>query len=255
MFTIIHIMFGVIKNSIKTCIIYTIRIIIQFILFSVLGWKIVNDSTCTANASKQIILYCRTSHVDILMYISWCLIRPIDNTANVVFVTCRKVPIMIINILKLFRIDLIRVDHTDNDNITQIISDHFLALDSFVFGITPYNSQNKISDIRSGFYHLAKSSKTSIVLLSLDYENQLITTTIIASPQEINIVQYDDIKCQVLDLFQKEKVLNQLNFSLTTYSNSKRSAINPKRTIIIYFLPLIVILIALQTTVSLFNLF
>jgi hypothetical protein len=248
----IYIMLNTIINTIKIVTIYIVRFIARVILLHILGWKIISSNLDVMTFNRQILVYCYTSHFDTLIYILYCLVRPVVDRKNIVFVTYCNFPFVLIAILRLIRIDLIKLDRSNSINSSTNIIENLQSRSEFIFGINPEGSRYKVSDINSGFYQLAKETSANILLLSFDYETQCIKTSIVATSSIHESITYDDIKQKLLKLLLKEKVFNQLNFGFIKPSNTRRSIINPKRSVIIYAFPTIVLIIIWQSFISLF---
>lgn len=100
------------------------------------------------------------------------------------------------------------VDRSKNQSMVQAIIDIFNANDSFVFALSPEGTRKKVTQWKSGFYHVAKGANIPLVMAALDFERKKV---IISDPYDLSGNEATDIQ-KFRDFFKDIKGKKPENF-------------------------------------------
>jgi 1-acyl-sn-glycerol-3-phosphate acyltransferase len=140
----------------------------RFILFKILGWKMVNDFP--QDIKKYVVIAApHTSWIDFPIAI---LARMASGTM-----------INFIGKGSLFKgpfgfffraLGGTPVDRSKNNNLVEAIVDIFNSKEEFRLGLSPEGTRKKVAKWKSGFYYIAKGANVPIVMATLDFGNKQI---------------------------------------------------------------------------------
>jgi len=144
------------------------KYIAKFILFNIMGWKIVGSFP--KDVKKYIIIPApHTSNMDFPLGI---LARMAEH-ADVKYIgkhTLFKPPFGFF-----FRaLGGTPVDRSKSKNMVQAIIEIFNEKDNFIFALSPEGTRKKMDKWKTGFYHVAIGAKVPLVLAALDYKNKIV---------------------------------------------------------------------------------
>ena len=138
----------------------------KFILYNLMGWKIVNDFP--SNIDKYVIIAApHTSSWDFPIGILTKFIQGKD----IRFIgkhTLFKPPFGFI-----FRaLGGTPVNRSETQNMVQSLIQIFESRDQFIFALSPEGTRKKVSKWKTGFYHVALGAGVPVVLATLDFGNK-----------------------------------------------------------------------------------
>jgi 1-acyl-sn-glycerol-3-phosphate acyltransferase len=157
----------------------------KFILFRLMGWKIVNDFP--RNIKKYIII--------VAPHTSW-----VDFPLSILVEFITKVDIKFIGKHTLFKppfgflfkaLGGTPVDRSKSQSMVQAIIDIFNSKDEFIMALSPEGTRKKASQWKSGFYHVAKGANIPLVMAALDFKNKKV---IISEPYYLSENEEQDIQ-------------------------------------------------------------
>ena len=138
----------------------------KFILFNILGWKLINDFPI--EPKKYVVIAApHTSWLDFPIAI---LTRMASGTM-VNFIgkdSLFKGPFGFV-----FRgLGGTPVNRNKTNNLVEAIVEIFNSKDEFRLGISPEGTRKKVAKWKTGFYYIAKGAKVPIVMATLDFGNK-----------------------------------------------------------------------------------
>jgi len=157
----------------------------KFILVKLFGWEIENNFPI--NLKKYIII--------VAPHTSW-----IDFPLSILVKSVSKVDIKYIGKHTLFKPPFgyfframggMPVNRAKSQSMVQAIINIFNENESFVFSLSPEGTRKKVSQWKSGFYHVAKGANIPLVMTGLDYEKKKV---IISEPYYLTDNEQQDIK-------------------------------------------------------------
>ncbi|QNM86416.1 1-acyl-sn-glycerol-3-phosphate acyltransferase [Polaribacter pectinis] len=140
----------------------------RFILFNILGWKLVGDF------SKEVKKYV----VIAAPHTSW-----VDFPIAILSRMASGVMINFIGKNSLFKgpfgfffraMGGTPVDRTKSNNLVDAIVQIFNNKEEFRLGLSPEGTRKKVDKWKTGFYYIAKGANVPIVMATLDFENKQI---------------------------------------------------------------------------------
>ena len=138
----------------------------KFILFTVLGWKVVNGFPKDLN-KYLVIAGPHTSNWDFPL----AILARFSQGVMINFIGKKslfKPPFGFF-----FRALGGRpVDRTKSKNMVQTLIDVYNENENFIFAISPEGTRKKVSTWKTGFYHVAKGANVPIVMATLDFGNK-----------------------------------------------------------------------------------
>ncbi|UCE94366.1 MAG: lysophospholipid acyltransferase family protein [Flavobacteriaceae bacterium] len=135
----------------------------RFILFKLLGWKIINGFP--EDLDKYIII--AAPHTS-----NW------DFPIGILVKFSEGLPIKFIGKHTLFKppfgfifraLGGTPVDRSKSKNVVQGLIDIFNSQDRFIFALSPEGTRKKVSTWKTGFYHVAQGANIPVVMATLDF--------------------------------------------------------------------------------------
>ncbi|HHC81172.1 MAG TPA: acyltransferase [Flavobacteriia bacterium] len=160
------------------------RFISRFILYQILGWKIVNSMP---NLKKFVIIAApHTSWQDFPIAILAKYALPIK--ANYVGkASLFKPPFGFF-----FRwLGGAPINRSKSTNKVQAIVNIFNSRTAFILAMSPEGTRQKVAKWRTGFYYIAKGAKVPIVMIALDFKNKQL---ILSEPYDVTDDMEADFK-------------------------------------------------------------
>lgn len=144
-----------------------------------------------------------------------------------------------------------------NKNTTECIINELLQYQNFVFTIAPEGTRKKTDDVRSGFYHIATKTGSSIQIAYIDFQDQNISIKELFDEAMVQTTSYEVVKKEVEIAMSKEKPYYPENCYLVSNNENpdikidnkcaiKVSLININRSLLLYVPPLIVLSIMMR---------
>ena len=136
----------------------------KFILYNLLGWKVVNGFP--KDLKKYLVIAApHTSNWDFPI----AILTKFAEGANINFIgkhTLFKPPFGFI-----FRaLGGTPVNRSKSKNMVQTLIDVYHTNEQFIFAISPEGTRKKMTTWKTGFYHVAKGANVPIVMATLDFE-------------------------------------------------------------------------------------
>lgn len=140
----------------------------SFILFRLLGWRIINDFP--QDIKKYVVIAApHTSWIDFPI----AILARMSSGTMVNFIgkgSLFKGPFGFI-----FRLlGGTPVDRSKNNNLVDSIVALFNSKEEFRLGLSPEGTRKKVAKWKTGFYYIAKGAKVPILMATLDFENKQI---------------------------------------------------------------------------------
>lgn len=237
-------------DSLIGCLIIIRRFISSFILHHVLGWRVLNEHKFYQDYKKgrHVVIYTFTSLYEILIGYLVCM------SYNITAITMTRKDIQyipffekILNMISV--IHIIFVDNKKNQNATEYVSKELDKYQNFLFAVSPEGKRSMVSEIKSGFYHIAKKTSADINIIKFDFSNQHVSINEIVGKNHVQIYTYDKIKELVENEMKNEIPYYPDKCHLTQDKISvKTSFINFSRSLLIY-IPFLTVSYILYTSV------
>lgn len=74
------------------------------------------------------------------------------------------------------------IDRSQNNDVVKTMADAFGATNDMVLAIPPEGTRSRVSEWKSGFYHIAVAAKVPIVLSVLDYKRKTMSIAAVVHP-------------------------------------------------------------------------
>lgn len=141
------------------------KFLCQFILFKVLGWKVINDFP---KLNKYVII--AAPHT------SW-----VDFPIAIMVKFAKGAKVNYIGKASLFKgpfgfffrwLGGAPVDRSNNNNVVDAIVDIFNSRDHFILGLSPEGTRQKVTEFRTGFYYIAKGAQVPVVMATLNFADK-----------------------------------------------------------------------------------
>lgn len=141
----------------------------KFIYYKVLGWKLVGNTTMSKDTVKKAVLIAlpHTSWHD--FYIGLTLRKVIGIKSN--FIAKKELFIWPIGCY-LRAIGGRAIDRTSGQNKVEAIAKLFENNDEFRLALAPEGTRKRVTEWRTGFYHIAKAADVPIIMFTLDFKNK-----------------------------------------------------------------------------------
>jgi len=142
------------------------KLITRFIFLKVLGWKI--SGHFPKELDKYVVIAAPHTH--------W-----LDFPLGIATKWCENAPINFIGKASLFKPPFgfifkafggAPVDRSTSTNKVQAIVKIFNDREKFILALSPEGTRKKVSQWKTGFYHIAKGANVPIVMGSLDFKNK-----------------------------------------------------------------------------------
>lgn len=230
-----------IKNIFIKILLLVKRFICYIVLYGILGWRHngLLQSLEQYKKGKYVLIYAHTSWLDGLIGYMFGMIHGIPIIGSTKKET-QYVPILGWVMKNL--INVVFIDRDKNMGTVNTISDSLKQLDNYVFIISPEGSRKRVSDIRSGFFNIARNTEASLLISRLNYANQTIELEKIVSSAQITTTTYENIKSKVVESMSTESPYHPHNCHLIKNPDMIKptSIINIQRSILLY-IPLIIV--------------
>ncbi|WP_435625233.1 1-acyl-sn-glycerol-3-phosphate acyltransferase [Flagellimonas sp.] len=86
------------------------------------------------------------------------------------------------------------VDRSKNSNTVDSIADLFEGRKVFRFALAPEGTRKKVTELKSGFYHIAKKAKVPIVLVAFDFDKKEVKFSQLFHPSDSKEEDFMKIK-------------------------------------------------------------
>jgi 1-acyl-sn-glycerol-3-phosphate acyltransferase len=142
------------------------RLLTRFILYTVLGWKIVGNFP--KGLKKYLIIAAPHTH--------W-----LDFPLGIAVKWAEGAPINFIGKASLFKppfgfifrwLGGTPVDRSTSSNKVQAIIDIFNSKEKFILALSPEGTRKKVTKWKTGFYHIAKGANVPIVMSTLNFKQK-----------------------------------------------------------------------------------
>ncbi len=152
------------------------KIIYNFILKYLIGWKIEGDSFSSLNSlDKSVIITAPHTHwVD--FYLGILIRGALDFKSS--YLAKKELFIFPLNIFLKWT-GGVPVNRSSNNNLVSQIAAIYKKNKEFRLSLAPEGTRKRVEKFKSGFYYIAIEAKVPIVMLSMDYFNK---KTIISEP-------------------------------------------------------------------------
>lgn len=146
-----------------------IRIVSDFILKKIIGWKITGNISLSKHKYKKVVII-TAPHTHWMDFYLGLLIRGAINFKSNYLAKKElfKFPLSIF--LKIT--GGIPVDRNSKNNTVDYISNLFSINDEFRLSIAPEGTRKRVDKFKSGFYYIAIKAEVPIILMSMDYKNK-----------------------------------------------------------------------------------
>lgn len=94
------------------------------------------------------------------------------------------------------------VDRSKKSNLVDSIVQIFNTNDSFAFALAPEGTRSPVSNLKSGFYHIAKKAKVPIVCGALDYSRKLI---VFKEPFTVEDKSWEETENEIMEWYRQFK--------------------------------------------------
>lgn len=141
----------------------------KFIYYNVLGWKVVGNTTISKSTIKKAVIIAapHTSWHD--FYISVLLRSVLKVKTNFI----GKKELFVFPFGYFFKaLGGSPINRKSNENKVDAIAKLFIENDEFRMAMAPEGTRKKVSEWRTGFYHIAKKANVPIIMFTLDFENK-----------------------------------------------------------------------------------
>ena len=145
------------------------------------------------------------------------------------------------------------IDRRSNTNTTKYIADELNKEKHYMFFIAPEGTRKKTECIRSGYFHIAQKTDSSIVLFDINFEKQNFDLVDISNSVVVQTTTYDKMKQKVEEVFKSQIPYHPEQCTFTDASRNagiKTSFINLKSSCLLYVPPMIVGYIVFQVLKS-----
>jgi len=172
--------------------------IAQFILFKIFKWKIVGDFP--KDISKFVIIGApHTSNYD---FIIGLLVKTVKKLKTNFLA---KASLFIFPLGYFFRsVGGVPINRKKNKNVVEATVSEFNERSAFVIAISPEGTRSKVSNWKTGFYHIAKQAEVPVVALTFDFgkrQTEIFPPYYLTGNQDIDIAflksRYKNIKGKV----------------------------------------------------------
>ena len=152
------------------------KIIYNFILKYLIGWKIEGDSFSSLNSlEKSVIITAPHTHwVD--FYLGILIRGALDFSSS--YLAKKELFIFPLNVFLKWT-GGVPVNRSSNNNLVSQIAGIYKKNKEFRLSLAPEGTRKRVKKFKSGFYYIAIEAKVPIVMLSMDYFNK---KTIISKP-------------------------------------------------------------------------
>lgn len=142
------------------------KIFARFILYTVLGWKVVGSFP--RNSKKYVIIAAPHTH--------W-----FDFPLGIAIKWAEGLPANYIGKASLFKppfgfifkwLGGTPIDRSKSNNKVDAIIDIFNSKENFILVLSPEGTRKKVTDWKTGFYYIAKGANVPIVSISFDFKNK-----------------------------------------------------------------------------------
>jgi len=143
-----------------------LRWLSKFIYFKILQWKIVGNTNMSIDTIKKAVIIAvpHTSWHD--FYIGVLLRKTIGLKTN--FIAKKELFIGPIG-WYLKAIGGEPIDRKSNENTVESVTTLFNSRDEFRMTLAPEGTRKKVTEWKTGFYHIAKKANVPIIMFSLDF--------------------------------------------------------------------------------------
>jgi len=143
-----------------------LRWLSKFIYFKILRWKIVGNTNMSIDTIKKAVIIAvpHTSWHD--FYVGVLLRKTIGLKTN--FIAKKELFIGPIG-WYLKAIGGEPIDRKSNENTVESVTTLFNSRDEFRMTLAPEGTRKKVTEWKTGFYHIAKKANVPIIMFSLDF--------------------------------------------------------------------------------------